>query len=360
MLMIFVTQVYAQEAAIHSPVFLPGTEIRSISSSHTGRQYDIYVQPVADTTGKRYPAVYLLDAQWDFPMVTGIHGGLHADQFVPKAFLIGITYSGNPNYGALRAMDMTPTPQEGMDGSGEAAQFLSFIKEELIPFIESEYHVDSTNRTLMGSSFGGLFTTYALLHEPALFQRYVAPSSSFWWDDGVIFQYEEALAKQQSDLPVKFYMTAGEFEGEGMIGPMDKLEKALASRDYPNLQMEAVVVKGARHSSVKPESFMRGLRYVFAPDTLSLASELLAPMVGRYKLDIPAPDTLVVSVTLEDSQLYLEMEWDGQKRALFAESDTTFFFEDITGRIRVERKENDPIMELKVDQGGGFSALRIE
>jgi predicted alpha/beta superfamily hydrolase len=46
----------------------------------------------------------------------------------------------------------------------------------LIPFIESKYRAAKNDRTLMGSSYGGLFTLYAMFHETALFQRYVLTS----------------------------------------------------------------------------------------------------------------------------------------------------------------------------------------
>lgn len=77
--------------------------------------------------------------------------------------------------------------------------------------------------------------------------------------------------------------------------------------------MEAMVIEGARHSSVKPESFMRGLRYVFAPDTLILAPELLELLIGRYELDNPSPEALILSITIEDGQLLLGMPGDGER-----------------------------------------------
>ncbi len=343
-------------------VSLPGTEIRSLKSTHTGEQYNIYVHPVGNAgPDAHYPVVFILDAQWDFPMITGIYGGLNYDEFVPNVILVGITYSGdNPDYGSLRAMDMTPTSMANVPGSGRAPQFLSFIKDELIPFVEAEYNADPTGRTLMGSSYGGLFTVYALLHEPDLFARYVAPSSAFHWDNGVIFKYEEALAQKRSDLPIKLYMTAGEQEGAGMIDPMFKLKKVLDSRNYPSLKVDATVVQGARHSSVKPESFMRGMRYVFAPDTLQLASELLAPVVGKYKLDIPEPEEIILSITQEGNQLFAESQWDWGKIELFAESETTFFFEQFNGRIMIERNGDEAIKELKIDLGSVLTARRIE
>lgn len=362
MLVTLATPSHAQETATPVRVSLPGTEIRSLYSSHTGEQYDIYIHPVGNADADtRYPVVYTLDAQWDFPMLTGIYGGLNYDGFVPNVILVGITYSGDgPDYGSLRAMDMTPTSVANVPGSGRAPKFLSFIKEELIPFIEKEYNGDPAGRTLMGSSYGGLFTVYALLHEPDLFDRHVAPSSALHWDNGAIFQFEEKLAEERSDLPVKLYMTAGEQEGAGMIDPMFKLKKALDSRNYPKLKVDATVVQGARHSSVKPESFMRGMRYVFAPDTLQLVPELLAPVVGTYKLDIPEPEEIILEITQEGNQLFAESQWDWGKIELFAESETTFFFEQFNGRIMIERNGDEAIKELKIDLGSVLTARRID
>jgi len=362
MLVLLANPVHAQEGATPPPVSLPGTEVRSILSSHTGEQYDIYIQPVGSAASdERYPVVYILDAQWDFPMVTGIYGGLNYDEFMPNVILVGITYNGeSPDYGTLRAMDMTPTSVEHVPGSGRAPRFLAFIKEELIPFIESKYNADPAGRTLMGSSYGGLFTLYALFHEPDLFDRYVAPSSALHWDNGIIFQYEEALAQERSDLPIRLFLTAGEYEGEGMIKPMKTLEQTMTSRNYPSLRMKTDVVKSIRHASIKPESFTRGLSFVFAPDTVSLAPELLESIVGEYKLDIPPPEEITLAITKEGSQLFIESQWDWGKIELFAESDTSFFFKEFNGRITAERNESDEIRKLKINLGDILTAYRID
>ena len=139
-------------------VLLPDSQVRQLASPATGRNYDIYVLlPVGYAQNKKkYPVLYVLDGQWDFRLLDSIYGGLQYDGFVPEMIIVGITYSGqDADYGALRAMDYTPVNDPFVPGSGDAPKFLAFLKEDLIPFIESEYRVDVSRRVLMGSSYGG-------------------------------------------------------------------------------------------------------------------------------------------------------------------------------------------------------------
>jgi enterochelin esterase-like enzyme len=45
---------------------------------------------------------------------------------------------------------------------GQADRFSDFLKDELIPQIESEYSTDSSKYVLMGHSLGGLNTHYTI------------------------------------------------------------------------------------------------------------------------------------------------------------------------------------------------------
>lgn len=119
--------------------------------------------------------IYVLDGQWDFKLMDSVLGGLVYDKFVPDMILAGVTYAGgNPDFNSLRAMDYTPVATSTLKGSGDAPKFLAFLKSELIPYIESNYRGDAKRRALMGSSFGGLFTLYAMFTEPSLFNGYIA------------------------------------------------------------------------------------------------------------------------------------------------------------------------------------------
>ena len=72
-----------------------------------------------------------------------------------------------------RSRDFTPTHVASgpySAGSGGAAAFLRFMKEELIPQIESRYRT-LPQRTLVGHSLGGLLTLSAFVEQPEMFTR---------------------------------------------------------------------------------------------------------------------------------------------------------------------------------------------
>ena len=66
--------------------------------------------------------------------------------------------------------------------NGEADIFSDFIEAELIPFVENKYPVTNF-RTLIGHSYGGLFTIYTLINRPELFSNYIAIDPSLDWDN---------------------------------------------------------------------------------------------------------------------------------------------------------------------------------
>jgi predicted alpha/beta superfamily hydrolase len=245
-------------------VTLPGTQVMSLKSSATGRDYDIYVRFPEELAqqNKKYPVLYVLDGQWDFKLLDSIYGGLEYDGFVPEMIIVGITYSGaNADYDSLRAMDYTPVRDSSVRGSGDAPKFLTFLKDELIPFIESNYPADPAHRVLMGSSFGGLFTLYTLFTEPELFSGYVAASPAVTFGNRAIFQQEAEYASAHQDLPVRLFISVGELESLAM--PVVQFMGVVHDQEYTGLEMEARLIEGERHAGNKPEAFNRGLRFVF-------------------------------------------------------------------------------------------------
>lgn len=245
-------------------VTIPNSEIRTLESTHTGRTYDIYIRlpdEYTPTEARTYPVVYLLDGQWDFKLLASVYGGLYYDQFIPEIIIVGISYAGeNPNYQALRAMDYTPAAENPPAGTGEAANFLAFLKEELIPLIETNYRTDASQRMLMGSSFGGLFALYTLFTEPELFRGYVAASPAVPFGNKAIFKQEAEYAGQHQALPVKLYLSVGELET--LAPPVKAFINVINERGYRGLTLKTQIIAGERHASNKPEAYNRGLRFI--------------------------------------------------------------------------------------------------
>ncbi|MEO6590364.1 MAG: alpha/beta hydrolase-fold protein [Pyrinomonadaceae bacterium] len=247
-------------------VEIKGSQIRSLRSKETGRDYDLYIQPTGDLkSGKKYPVLFVLDGQWDFKLLDSVYGGLHYDKYIPEMIIVGITYSGeNPNYDELRAMDYTPTPEARHKGSGDAAKFLKFIKKDVVPFVEKNYNADPNRRILMGSLLGGLFTLYALFEEPNFFQGYVAASPAVSWDTDFSFRHEKQFAEKHKDLNARVYIAVG--DSEELSAPVKEFMKTIKGRNYKNLKLETRVLEEERHAGNKPEIYNRGLRFVFKED----------------------------------------------------------------------------------------------
>lgn len=247
-------------------VFIPCSEVRQMHSNDTGRDYDLYIRLPNDYEKYpkvKYPVLYLLDGQWDFKMLDSIYGGLEYDDFVPEMIIVGITYTGEkPDYESLRAMDLTPVKDDQIPGSGGAPMFLKFIKEQVIPFVETNYQVNTEKRVLMGSSYGGTFTLFTLFSDPALFTGYVASSPVTVYGNRFAFEQEAAFFEKHKDLPVRLFLSVG--EKEGLLQPVRSFMEVLKGRNYQGLDLETRIIEGEGHASNKAEAYNRGLRFVFS------------------------------------------------------------------------------------------------
>jgi predicted alpha/beta superfamily hydrolase len=133
----------------------------------------------SDTATTKYDATYITDGEWNTQIIGNIERFLEI-QFIPANIMVSLpnTMLQGQN---MRGRDLTPTRTKGDTQSGGAANYLAFIKTELMPYINKKYHTTGMD-TYYGGSLGGLFGMYALIKEPRLFQSYLLADPSFWWD----------------------------------------------------------------------------------------------------------------------------------------------------------------------------------
>ena len=156
----------------------------SIYSKSLKEYRKFYVQLPANYSNnnkEKYPVVFILDGEVLLPTVNNVQN-FYSGGFTPEMVLVGIS---NDNH---RMRDLTTSKVTEMYGmpfneeNGEAAIFSDFIETELIPFVENKYPVTNF-RTLIGHSYGGLFTIYTLINHPELFSNYIAIDPSLDWND---------------------------------------------------------------------------------------------------------------------------------------------------------------------------------
>jgi predicted alpha/beta superfamily hydrolase len=277
-------------AAHARPYTIPNTEVRDIHSKLTGADYELFIATPADyrKSGKSYPVVYLLDADYSFALVRNVVQHFVEREDLPPMILVAIAYPGaatnRETYKMNRTRDYTPVfaPDGGYGAeyqkvSGGGAKFRAFIAAELAPYIENRFPAQPGDRTLIGHSYGGLFATYVLLTEPSLFKRYIIVSPSLWYSKRIAFAMEEEAAQSGIRPDARVFFAVGALENSIMADDLTELVKKLRGRNNPLLRTDMQIYGGERHNSVFPGAVTRGLLTVFdRPETQSTT-----PQSGR-------------------------------------------------------------------------------
>lgn len=245
---------------------LSNSHLVKMKSDITGRDHELVIflpNSYETQPEKRYPVLYFVDAYWDAPMMSAIHGNLVWDNVIPELIMVGFSYAGeNPNYDDLRRRDLTPTKIEGAN-SGDGAKFLRYIETTVIPYMDSNYRTQVNERALSGNSLGGLFALYAMYEKPQLFKRFIAVSPAASWDNNYLFHRDDDYAKNNKSFPVRLFLSQGGDEYSEFRNPIVALQKQLASRNYQDFALLNYTIEGGRHTGVKAEGYNRGVQWVF-------------------------------------------------------------------------------------------------
>lgn len=270
---------------------------------------------------REYPVIYVLDGQWDFTMSKDIVGKLNYDGMIPDVITVAITWGGqedDPNQ--LRNRDFVPTAFPFIPGTGGAANFLKALEMELIPYIDSIYRNNET-RVLMGSSFGGLFTSYAMFEKPDLFDGYLAMAAPYGLEGEYFFGMLEQTRESNYLQNIRAYFGVGSLDGN--FADVQTFISYLEGGDYRGLDIDSDIIDNMGHSAASIVGYARGLQYIFKRPEINLPIEILSQYVGTYFSDF---DEGVPPVTIErvESQLILTIP-DQPPYRFYAESETSFY-----------------------------------
>lgn len=217
------------------------------------RKILIYLPEGYKASKARYPVLYTLDGSSYFMPSIGILK-YHAEfDMVPEMIIVAI-----PNINRQR--DFTPTKTDYSPVSGGAANFLKFIKEELFPFIESNYRTQPY-RVFSGHSLGGLCVFYALLYEPDMFNAYIAISSSIWYDDKLLLRKAEEVFQGAKPFKKSIYFSI-EAGDNDHVKTNKEMAQLLENNNRVDFQWKFKWMKDEGHVSLWVRSFYAGLEFV--------------------------------------------------------------------------------------------------
>ncbi len=259
-------------SAAQSKPFVLG-EIHELHSKILGedRTLNIYLPEgynPKDTV--RYPVIYLLDgsANEDFIHIAGLvqYNSFEWIARVPKSIVVGIATVDRRRdftFPSAVAADKKRFPT-----AGHSDRFISFIEQELQPFIARKFKTNS-GKTLIGQSFGGLLATEILFRKSTLFDTYLIVSPSLWWNDGSLL---DAPLPKAFPRPVRVYIAVGK---EGLT-PSEKphvmevdanlLAEKIRNAKIPEMKLFFDYLPEENHATILHQAVLNAFRQLAGPE----------------------------------------------------------------------------------------------
>lgn len=221
---------------------------------------------------KRYPVVVLTDANFYYPMLAPVMHQYEKGGLLPPLILVGIGYKSFKLMNALRVRDYLypkSIASDEMNAVGGGQRFYRFITNSLLPKIDSTYRTETNNRTLLGHSFGGYFSLYALLEQVNRkrtdFKGFVSASPSLWYNHNYLFQLPQKLKSIADKDSLHVFLSVGDLETpkEWTIQPVKNMSKQLDDAKLKNVRINTEIYAHLDHMDVGLISFIRGMETMY-------------------------------------------------------------------------------------------------
>lgn len=211
------------------------------------RRIWLYLPPSYYETEKSYPVLYMHDGQNLFDEFTSFAGEWEVDetlnQLAAEGFRVPIVV-GIDNGDVYRIDELTPWNNPDY-GGGQGDDYMAFIVETLKPYVDYNYRTlpDRLNTGIMGSSLGGLISTYGAIKYQHVFSKSGPFSPAYWINNDSIWNF--IYSNEMLD-DIQVYQNIGEYEGNTNIDMMYKMEDSLLAAGYTDVTSK--VIAGGNHN----------------------------------------------------------------------------------------------------------------
>ena len=233
------------------------------------RTLRLYLPPSYETApAKRYPVIYMHDAQNLFDEATSSYGSEWGvdetlDAFARtrgfEAIVVGIDHGGDE-----RIHELAPWPNPKY-GAAQGAQYLAFVVDVVKPYVDAHWRTlpDRADTTIIGSSLGALVSHDALLRYPQVFGKAALFSPSYWFSGEV---YAQTKAHPWP-ADARVYLYIGGREDEEAVPDVQRMMPLLAGSDV-TLHVEP---EGRHDESAWRAEFPRAVAWLFGVRPLDAA-----------------------------------------------------------------------------------------
>jgi predicted alpha/beta superfamily hydrolase len=266
------------------------------------RRIWIYKPPDYEESNRSYPVLYMHDGQNLFETVTSFAGEWEVDetlnQLADSGYQVPIVI-GIDNGGFYRTEELTPwVHPEYPTGRGD--DYMAFIVETLKPYVDSSYRTlkDRNNTGIMGSSLGGLISTYGALKYQEVFSKSGPFSPAYWINYDSIWGFMQGQGKQHE---ISFYQNMGDQEGEVNILIMQQLEDSLKAMGFERVNSK-VIPNAGHNEATGREDFRNAYLWLFPSFANSIfereAPEMLT-VVPNPVVDVLSFENLEISRSMD-------------------------------------------------------------
>ncbi|OQB51648.1 MAG: enterobactin/ferric enterobactin esterase [Candidatus Aminicenantes bacterium ADurb.Bin147] len=296
---------------------LPGAAtVVSIPSAILGetREVWIHVPQGYDRSDERYPVLIQLGAGPHFAYSAAIAEFLAGNGHIPPLIVVGLP-DPTPRH---HYRDSTPSPVDYLPASGGSPAFLRFLKEELLPYLETGFRTRPF-RILCGHGLSGLFAVYALLESPGTFGGLVTDGASLAFDDAMIFGL---AASKLAGPDIRGFLYLGSGNERETIPGLQRLNELLEKIAPPALAWTLEIEEDEDQGTAALPAYLKGLKWIYRgwrmpAETAAAGWDAVRAyyktLSQKYGYEIPASEKALSS---------RGFQWIREQR--FAEAETVF------------------------------------
>lgn len=265
LVLLLLPSVVGAKAEEPKPYEMPRTQVVPIQDSNADRQYELYIklpEEYSEKPDERYPVIFMTDAVWHMDMLSGSTEYLMSD-----VILVGISWDkgvDDEREFVSRFRDYTVVTSETASvPTGEADKHLSFIRDDVIKYVETNYRTDPEEHTYFGYSLGGAFGAYILFERPDTFKNYILGSPALGQRSlTYIDELEEETASRQQEMNANVFVSIGEME-ESEMENVEALMSVIQRRNQSGLNITALeIIEDADHGTAFPETVIRAVKWL--------------------------------------------------------------------------------------------------
>ena len=201
------------------------------------KEIQVYLPKSYHDSKDAYPVLYLLDGQRFFTNAVAIQKSLRSPIALPEMIVVGV--------------NSTRTTRRPLFGDGD--KFTSFLKEDVIQFIDSNFRTNK-DRIIFGWEAGAYYISEMILKEKNLFTGAIVS------DGGVAS--EKIIEEFQSNNEIQLYI-ANSKRDIYYVKSTERFSERLKKINPKNLRWKYELFNDEVHQSLPQLSLYKGLQYYY-------------------------------------------------------------------------------------------------